>query len=264
MTCVQNPTVGESASVSAAAKDSGGAVEHSPDGAAPVPVVDEGGVGDRVRGLDPQVLALCHAPGSVDFAAVSALDDAQKAALVVSLTSARDEARVRARLAYAALVAARKPEGEDDAVVERCRMDYESKVRDVGSYVDALALVKTLDILEKQGFPTRFNRVDDVIVKTASLLDKGGIDLSDEMSSITDDLVPLFHNQQLKTGFAEIMGMRAHGDDVPCDRLVRLLQRFSYSSRAIRQGLRKSPTIGGSMIQILLPRYSSATCRRMM
>lgn len=215
MTCVQNSTVG----VSAEAKGSGGTVEYSPGGAAPVPVVD------KANGLDAQVLALCHNPGSVDFAAVAALNDTQKAALVASLTSARDEARVRARLAYAELVAARKPEGGDDAVVEQCRMDYEAKVRNVGSYVDALALVKTLDILEKQGFPTRFNRVDDVIVKTASLLDEGVIDLSDEMSSITDDLVPLFHNQHLKTGFAEIMGMRAHGDDVPCDRLVRLLQR---------------------------------------
>ena len=221
MTCTQNPTAGGSAGVSAAVKDSGGTVEYSSDGVAPAPVVDTSGVGDEVRGLD----ALCHDPGSVNFAAASALDDGQKAVLAVSLTSARDEARARARLAYAELVAARKPEGEDDAVVERCRMDYESKVRNVGSYVDALALVKTLDILEKQGFPTRFNRVDDVIVKTASLLDEGVIDLSDEMSSITDDLVPLFHNQQLKTGFAEIMGMRAHGDDVPCDRLVRLLQR---------------------------------------
>lgn len=225
MTCVQNPTVGESASVSAAAKDSGGAVEHSPDGAAPVPVVDEGGVGDRVRGLDPQVLALCHAPGSVDFAAVSALDDAQKAALVVSLTSARDEARVRAWLAYAALVAANDPKSEDGAVVEQCRMDYESKVRDVGSYVDALALMKTLDILEKQGFPTKFNTIDDVIVKASDLLDEGVIDLSDEMSSIVDDMVPLFHKPQLKTDFAEIMRMRTHGDDVPYDRLVRFLQR---------------------------------------
>ena len=152
MTCTQNPTVGGSVGVSAAAKDNGGTVGCSPDGSLPTLVVDAGGVGDRVRGLDPQVLALCHSPGSVDFAAVSALDDGQKAALVVSLTSARDEARARARLAYAELVAARKPEGEDDAVVERCRMDYESKVRDVGSYVDALALMKTLDILEKQGF----------------------------------------------------------------------------------------------------------------
>jgi len=211
--------------VSAAAKDSGGAVEYSPGGVAPVPVVDAGGVGDGVRGLGAQVVSLCRNPGSVDFAAVSALDDGQKAALVASLTSARDEARARARLAYAALVAAHKPEGEDDAVVERCRMDYESKIRDVGSYVDALALMKTLDILEKQGFPTQFNNIDDVIVKASDLLDEGGIDLSDEMSSITDDLVPLFHNPQLKTGFAEIMGMRAHGDDVPCDQLVRLLQR---------------------------------------
>ena len=225
MTCTQNSTVGGSTGVSAAAKDSGGAVEYSPGGVAPVPVVDAGGVGDGVRGLGAQVVSLCRNPGSVDFAAVSALDDGQKAALVASLTSARDEARARARLAYAALVAARKTEGEDDAVVERCRMDYESKVRDVGSYVDALALMKTLDILEKQGFPTRFNRVDDVIVKAASLLDEGVIDLSDEMSSITDDLVPLFHKPQLKTIFAEIMGMRAHGDDVPCDQLVRLLQR---------------------------------------
>lgn len=225
MTCTQNSTVGGSAGVSAAAKDSGGAVEYSPGGVAPVPVVDAGGVGDGVRGLGAQVVSLCRNPGSVDFAAVSALDDGQKAALVASLTSARDEARARARLAYAALVAAHKPEGEDDAVVERCRMDYESKIRDVGSYVDALALMKTLDILEKQGFPTQFNNIDDVIVKASDLLDEGGIDLSDEMSSITDDLVPLFHNPQLKTGFAEIMGMRAHGDDVPCDQLVRLLQR---------------------------------------
>lgn len=225
MTCTQNSTVGGSAGVSAAAKDSGGAVEYSPGGVAPVPVVDAGGVGDGVRGLGAQVVSLCRNPGSVDFAAVSALDDGQKAALVASLTSARDEARARARLAYAALVAAHKPEGEDDAVVERCRMDYESKIRDVGSYVDALALMKTLDILEKQGFPTQFNNIDDVIVKASDLLDEGGIDLSDEMSSITDDLVPLFHNSQLKTGFAEIMGMRAHGDDVPCDQLVRLLQR---------------------------------------
>ena len=225
MTRIQNLTVGGSAGVSAATKDSSGTVKHSPDGAVPAPVVDKGGVGDRVRGLDAQVVLLCHAPGSVDFAAVSALDDGQKAALVVSLTSARDEARAQARLAYAALVAARKPEGEDDAVVEQCRMDYESKVRDVGSYVDALALMKTLDILEKQGFPTQFNTIDDVIVKADDLLDTGVIDLSDEMSSITDDLVPLFHNPQLKTGFAEIMSMRAHGDDVPCDQLVRLLQR---------------------------------------
>lgn len=225
MTCTQNPTAGGSAGVSAATKDSGGAVEYSPDGSVPAPVVDEGGVGDRVRGLDPQVLALCHNPGSVDFAAVSTLDNAQKAALVVSLTSARDEARARARLAYAELVAARKPEGEDDAVVEQCRMDYESKVRDVGSYVDALALMKTLDVLEKQGFPTQFNNIDDVIVKADVLLNTGVINLSDEMSSITDDLVPLFHKPQLKTGFAEIMGIRAHSDDVPCDQLVRLLQR---------------------------------------
>jgi hypothetical protein len=224
MTCTQNPTVGGSAGVSAAAKDSGGAVEYSPDGAAPAPVVDAGGVGDEVRGLGAQVVSLCHDPGSVDFAAVSALDDAQKAELVVSLTSARDEARARARLAYAALVAARKPEGEDDAVVEQCRMDYESKVRDVGSYVDALALMKTLDILEKQGFPTRFNRVDDVIVKAASLLDEGVIDLSDEIDSITD-IVLFFHNPQMKTGFAEIMNMRAHGDNVPGDRLVQSLQQ---------------------------------------
>jgi len=202
MTCTQNPTVGGSA---AAVKDDNDAVEYLTDGAAPVPVID------KANGLDAQVLALCHNPDSVDFAAVSTLDDTQKAALVVSLTSARDEARARARLADAGLGGGRK----------RC----ESKVRDVGSYVDALALVKTLDILEKQGFPTRFNRVDDVIVKTASLLDEGVIDLSDEMSSITDDLVPLFHKPQLKTGFAEIMGMRAHGDDVPYDQLVRLLQR---------------------------------------
>jgi hypothetical protein len=220
MTCTQNSTVGGSAGVSAAAKDSGGAVEYSPGGVAPVPVVDAGGVGDGVRGLGAQVVSLCRNPGSVDFAAVSALDDGQKAALVASLTSARDEARARAGGG-----GAHKPEGEDDAVVERCRMDYESKIRDVGSYVDALALMKTLDILEKQGFPTQFNNIDDVIVKASDLLDEGGIDLSDEMSSITDDLVPLFHNPQLKTGFAEIMGMRAHGDDVPCDQLVRLLQR---------------------------------------
>lgn len=222
MTCVQKPTIGGSAGVSAVAEDNGGTVGHAPDGTVPAPVVDASGVGDEtVFDLDPQVLALCHSPGSVDFAAVSALDDAQKAALVVSLTSARDEARARARLAYAELVAARK----DDTVVEQCRMDYEAKVRDVGGYVDALALMKTLDILESQGFPTQFNTIDDVIVKAASLLDEGVIDLSDEMSSITDDLVPLFHKPQLKTGFAEIMGMRAHGDDVPCDRLVRLLQR---------------------------------------
>lgn len=222
MTRVENPAVGGSA---AAVNDDSGTTKYSPDGAVSAPVVDTSSVGDEARGLDAQVVPLCHAPGSVDFAAVSALDDGQKAALVASLTSARDDARARARLAYAALVAAHKPEGEDDAVVERCRMDYESKVRDVGSYVDALALMKTLDILEKQGFPTRFNRVDDVIVKAASLLDEGVIDLSDEMSSITDDLVPLFHKPQLKTGFAEIMGMRAHGDDVPCDRLVRFLQK---------------------------------------
>ena len=226
MTCTQNPTVGGSAGVSAAAKDSGGAVKHSPDGSVLSPVVDTSGVGDEVAfSLDPQVLALCHDPGSVDFAAVSALDDGQKAALVASLTSARDEARARARLAYAALVVARKPEGEDDAVVERCRMDYEAKVRDVGSYVDALALIKTLDILESQGFPTQFNTIDDVIVKADDLLNTGVIDLSDEMSSITDDLVPLLHKPQLKTGFAEIMGIRAHGDDVPCDQLVRFLQQ---------------------------------------
>lgn len=222
MTCVQNSTVG----VSAAAKDNGGAVEHSPDGAAPAPVVDAGGVGDEtVFGLDAQVLALCHDPGSVDFAAVSALDDAQKAALVVSLTSARDEARARARLAYAELVAASKPEGGDNTVVEWCRMDYEAKVRDVGSYVDALALVKTLDMLESQGFTTRFNRVDDVIVKTASLLDEGVIDLSDELDPIVE-MVPLFHNPQLKTGFAEIMNIRAHGDNVSGDRLVKFLQQI--------------------------------------
>lgn len=224
MTRVQNPTVGGSAGVSAAAKDNGGAVECSPDGSLPTLVVDAGGVGDEVRSLDPQVLALCYSPGSVDFAAVSALNDAQKATLMESLTSARDEARARARLAYAALVAARKPEGEDDAVVEQCRMDYESKVRNVGSYVDALALVKTLDILEKQGFPTRFNRVDDVIVKTASLLDEGVIDLSDEIDSITD-IVLFFHNPQMKTGFAEIMNMRAHGDNVSSGRLVQSLQQ---------------------------------------
>lgn len=223
---VQNPTVNGSAGVSAASKDSGGAVEYSPSGAAaPAPFVDTSSVGDEVAlGLDPQVVSLCHDPGSVDFAAVSALDDAQKAALVVSLTSARDEARARARLAYAALVAAHKPEGEDNAVVEQCRMDYEAKVRDVGSYVDALALMKTLDILEKQGFPTWFNRVGDVIVKTASLLDEGFIDLSDEIDSITD-IVLFFHNPQMKTGFAEIMNMRAHGDNVPSDRLVQSLQQ---------------------------------------
>ena len=225
MTRVENPAVGGSAGVSAAAKDSGGAVEHSPDGSMSAPVVDTSSVGDEARGLDPQVVSLCHAPGSVDFAAVSALDDEQKAALVASLTSARDEARARARLVYAELVAASKPEGEDDAVVERCRMNYESKVRDVGSYVDALATCENPGHSRKTGFPARFNRVDDVIVKASDLLDEGGIDLSDEMSSITDDLVPLFHKPQLKTGFAEIMGMRAHGDDVPCDRLVRLLQR---------------------------------------
>ena len=92
MTCVQNPTAGGSTGVSVAAKNSGGAVEYSPDGAVPAPVVDAGGVGDRVRSLDPQVLALCHSPGSVDFAAVAALNDNQKASLMVSLTSARDEA----------------------------------------------------------------------------------------------------------------------------------------------------------------------------
>lgn len=225
MTCVQNPTTGGPDGVSAAAKDNGGTVGCSPDGAVPAPDVDAGGVGNKVSsGLDPQVLALCHNPGSVDFAAVATLDDTQKASLSDSLTSARDEARVRARLAYAELVAARKPEGEDGAVVERYRMDYEAKVRDVGSYVDALALVKTLDVLEKQGFPTQFNNIDDVIVKADDLLDTGVIDLSDEMSSIVD-IVPLFHKPQLKTGFAEIMGMRAHGDDVPCDQLVRFLQQ---------------------------------------
>jgi len=225
MTCAQNPTIGGSAGVSEAAKNSGGTVEHSPDGSVLAPVVDTSGVGDEVAfSLDPQVLSLCHDPGSVDFAAVAALNDTQKAALVASLTSVRDEARARARLAYAALVVARKPEGEDDAVVARCRMDYEAKVRDVGSYVDALALIKTLDILEKQGFPTRFNRVDDVIVKTASLLDEGVIDLSDEIDSITD-IVLFFHNPQMKIGFAEIMNTRAHGDNVPGDRLVQSLQQ---------------------------------------
>lgn len=214
MTCVQNSTVG----VSAEAKGSGGTVEYSPGGAAPVPVVD------KANGLDAQVLALCHNPGSVDFAAVAALNDTQKAALVASLTSARDEARARARLAYAELVAANSPKGEDDAVVERCRMDYESKIRDVGGYVDALALMKTLDILESQGFPTQFNTIDDVIVKVTGLFDEGVIDLSDEMGSIFD-IAPLFLNLQLRAGFVEIMNMRAYGDNVPSDRLVQSLQQ---------------------------------------
>lgn len=97
MTCTQNPTAGGSAGVSAAAKDSGGAVEYSPDGVTPVPVVDTSSVGDKACGLDPQVVSLCHDPGSVDFAAVAALNDTQKATLMESLTSARDEARARGR-----------------------------------------------------------------------------------------------------------------------------------------------------------------------
>ena len=225
MTCVQNPTIGGSAGVSAVAEDNGGTVGRSPDGTVPAPVVDADGVGDEiVFGLDPQVLALCHSPGSVDFAAVAALNDTQKTALMESLTSARDEARARARLAYAALVAARKPEGEDDTMMEQCRMDHEAKVRDVGGYVDALALMKTLDILENQGFPTQFNTIDDVIVKATGLFDEGVIDLSDEMGSIFD-IAPLFLNLQLRAGFSEIMNMRAHGDNVPSDRLVQSLQQ---------------------------------------
>lgn len=188
------------------------------------PAVGGSAVVDKANGLDAQVLALCHSPGSVDFAAVAALNDTQKTALMESLTSARDEARARARLAYAALVAANSAKGEDDAVVEQCRMDYEAKVRDVGGYVDALALMKTLDILESQGFPTQFNTIDDVIVKATGLFDEGVIDLSDEMGSIFD-IAPLFLNLQLRAGFSEIMNMRAHGDNVPSDRLVQSLQQ---------------------------------------
>ena len=220
MTCVQNPTIGGSSGVSAAAKDSCGTVG----GAAPAPVVDAGSVDDEARDLGSQVLALCHDPSTVDFAAVAELDDTQKVSLMASLTSARDEARARARLAYAELVAANSAKGEDDAVVERCRMDYEAKVRDVGGYVDALALMKTLDILESQGFPTQFNTIDDVIVKVTGLFDEGVIDLSDEMGSIFD-IAPLFLNLQLRAGFVEIMNMRAYGDNVPSDRLVQSLQQ---------------------------------------